>query len=640
MKKLYIDIRFTKCILALTAGWLMAGCSAEDELGNGSAAQQLSMTPMVNDLQTTRVKEEENLHEKTLSSLDFKMFEPTSSKRRIDCQFDAPVEENKAKELASGNWKESLNLQQGQSYAFYAAANTKQSLQGKSLDELQKATQKDDDIWMPYSTDNSKKLFLMSSHGSYKITEKAEQDIQVELVRAAAKIKLNISSTVKDYHISDVQWKLINYNTNTTIFAGQTADPSIIPDNNTWSPAASAEDEKGNNVFTVTTYSYSTQWETQETMPQIVAKVNFKYKDNSKPDIPKELKIPVRDPQGEKKLDRNYIYTVNAVIKYLDTNTDIDYDGDTDYLKWAIAKWTQGEDTYVKGDKASFLVVYPTKLDMKDKSLDESIQWFAAEECSTSDKNGYEINRFGEISTQEVQFGGADAKFSTNTGDNKRGWIRIETGGQPSHNTVVYCKFKIGFNYNGHSKYQDVLVRKYPAVYSLNVESAKSDHTKDIKNRLYTVQVANTRNSNYSQYTFAKPKLDNNNMSQDNTVSPAFIIASTVGEGDHAKGNFYESNQAARDYCKKYTETAKTRKGEAVEMNGWRLPTQDEVKVILGLQKIDEAKNAFGKVMTGECYWTLDGNTSGYKKEDTKFVRCVRDLKLDEIEKIENQDIE
>lgn len=64
MKKLYIDIRFAKCILALTAGWLIAGCSAEDELGNGSATQQLSMTPMINDLQTTRVKEEENLHEK------------------------------------------------------------------------------------------------------------------------------------------------------------------------------------------------------------------------------------------------------------------------------------------------------------------------------------------------------------------------------------------------------------------------------------------------------------------------------------------------------------------------------------------------------------------------------------------------
>lgn len=637
MKKLYKDIRFTKCILALTAGWLMAGCSAEDELGNGSAAQQLSITPMVNDLQTTRVKEEENLHEKTLSSLDFKMFETTNGDCRIDRQFKSPAE-NQAEVLASGNWKESKNLQPGQSYAFYAAANTKQSLQGKSLNELQNATQQDADIWKPYSTDNSKKLFLMSSHGSYKITEEAEQDIPVELVRAAAKIKLNLSSSVNGYNITNVKWKFLNYNTNTSVFAGQTAKPNIESNNED-----NTVDKIEANKCSVTTYSYSTTWTSQEDAPKIAVKVVFESKDNKNDTREKELTIPVRDPKGEMKLERNYIYTVNADIKRLKDSINIDYDEELGYLKWAITKWTTGEDTEVDADKANYLVVYPTTLDMKDKSLDESIQWFAAEECSTSDKNGYEINRFGEISTQEVQFGGADAKYSGETCDNKRGWIRIETGSQPSHNTVVYCKFKIGFNKNGHSKYQDVLVRKYPAVYSLNVESVKSDHTKDIKNRLYTVQVANTRNSNYSQYTFAKPKLDNNNMSQDNTVSPAFIIASTVGEGDHAKGNFYESNQAARDYCKKYTETAKTRKGEAVEMNSWRLPTQDEVKVILGLQKIDEAKNAFGKVMTGECYWTLDGNTSGYnndKKQDGKFVRCVRDLTLDEIEKIENQDIE
>lgn len=637
MKKLYKDIRFAKCILALTAGWLMAGCSAEDELGNGSAAQQLSMTPMVNDLQTTRVKEEENLHEKTLSSLDFKMFEPTKGDCRIDCQFTSPAE-NQAEVLASGNWKESKNLQPGQSYVFYAAANTKQSLQGKSLNELQNATQQDADIWKPYSTDNSKKLFLMSSHGSYKITEEAEQDIPVELVRAAAKIKLNLSSSVNGYNITNVKWKFLNYNTNTAVFAGQTATPNIVSNN-----ADNMVDKIEANKCSVTTYSYSTTWTSQEDAPKIAVKVVFESKDNKNDTREKELTIPVRDPKGEMKLERNYIYTVNVDIKRLKDSINIDYNEELGYLKWAITQWTTGEDTEVDADKASYLVVYPTTLDMKDKSLDESIQWFAAEECSTSDKNGYEINKFGEISTLEVQFGGADAKYSGETCDNKRGWIRIETGSQPSHNTIVYCKFKIGFNKNGHSKYQDVLVRKYPAVYSLNVESVKSDHTKDIKNRLYTVQVANTRNSNYSQYTFAKPKLDNNNMSQDNTVSPAFIIASTVGEGDHAKGNFYESNQAARDYCKKYTETAKTRKGEAVEMNGWRLPTQDEVKVILGLQKIDEAKNAFGKVMTGECYWTLDGNTSGYnndKKQDGKFVRCVRDLTLDEIEKIENQDIE
>ena len=631
MKKLYIDIRFAKCILALTAGWLMAGCSAEDELGNGSAAQQLSMTPMVNDLQTTRVKEEENLHEKTLSSLDFKMFEPTSSERRIDSLFDAPAE-NKAEELGSGNWKESLNLQSGQSYAFYAAANASQSLQGKSLDELQKATQKDDDIWMPYSTDNSKKLFLMSSHGSYKITEKVEQDIPVELVRAAAKIKLNISSTVKDYHISDVQWKLINYNTNTTIFAGadQTATPSIISDNNTWSPAAFAKDEKGNKVFTVTTYSYSTQWETQETMPQIVAKVNFKYKDDSKKDTLKVLNIPVRDPQGDKKLDRNYIYTVNAVIKYLDTNTHIDYDGDTDYLKWAIAKWTQGGDTYVKGDKASFLVVYPTQLDLKDPmdwgTANQCIDWFAS--CpifQQPEKEGYYFDKYGKKIVDNNLAGQIISQSDKSVSDDNRG--KIDIHGNKPENTISYINFLVK-TIDG-SKSQKVNVRKYPAIYSLNVESTGTKNQYQNK-RLYTIQHSVTKSSN--TYSVAKPSDKN-----DNTVSPAFIIASTINSRLQSIG----SNDEAKKYCEQYKEKAKTRKGEDLDLSGWRLPTKEEVKKIISLQS---GNNAIpNDLLQGEYYWTFDGDKSEEQSNanyNGAFVRCVHDLTPDEIEKIEDQGIE
>lgn len=499
------------------------------------------------------------------------MFEPTSSERRIDSLFDAPAE-NKAEELGSGNWKESLNLQSGQSYAFYAAANASQSLQGKSLDELQKATQKDDDIWMPYSTDNSKKLFLMSSHGSYKITEKAEQNIPVELVRAAAKIKLNISSTVKDYHISDVQWKLINYNTNTTIFAGadQTATPSIISDNNTWSPAAFAKDEKGNKVFTVTTYSYSTQWETQETMPQIVAKVNFKYKDDSKKDTLKVLNIPVRDPQGDKKLDRNYIYTVNAVIKYLDTNTHIDYDGDTDYLKWAIAKWTQGGDTYVKGDKASFLVVYPTQLDLKDPmdwgTANQCIDWFAS--CpifQQPEKEGYYFDKYGKKIVDNNLAGQIISQSDKSVSDDNRG--KIDIHGNKPENTISYINFLVK-TIDG-SKSQKVNVRKYPAIYSLNVESTGTKNQYQNK-RLYTIQHSVTKSSN--TYSVAKPSDKN-----DNTVSPAFIIASTINSRLQSIG----SNDEAKKYCEQYKEKAKTRKGEDLDLSGWRLPTKEEVKKLL-----------------------------------------------------------
>ena len=634
MKKLYKDIRFAKGILALTAGWLMAGCSAEDELGNGSAAQQLSLTPMVNDLQTTRVKEEVNLHEKTLSSLDFKMFEPTNGDCRIDRQFTSPAE-NQAEVLASDNWKESQDLQPGQSYAFYAAANTKQSLQGKSLNELQNATLQDADIWKPYSTDNSKKLLLMSSHGSYKITEEAEQNIPVKLVRAAAKIKLNISSTVKDYHISDVQWKLINYNTNTTIFADQTATPSIISDNNTWSTAASAKDEKGNNVFTVTTYSYSTQWETQKTMPQIVAKVNFKYKDGSKTDILKELKIPVRDPQGDKKLDRNYIYTVNAVIKYLDTNTDIDYDGDTDYLKWAIAKWTQGEDTFVKGDKASFLMVYPTQLDLKDPmnwgTENWCIDWFAS--CpivQQPEKKVYYFDKKGNKIEDINLASQINSQSDTNVGDTNRGKIDVH-GNKPEY-TIAYINFLV--KTNDGSKSQKVNVRKYPAIYSLNVANAEASDKQNTQNRLYTLQF--TTNQGISDYTIAKPQLDSKNKSTDKTVSPALIMAS-AGHGNETA----ESNEAARTYCQSYSETATTLKGETLTMNGWRLPTTDEVKLINQLASQDKVVDR--QILSNACYWTLDGKKAafnGAQEGNSTYVRCVHDLTLEEIEKIENQGIE
>ena len=626
MKKLYKDIRFAKCILALTAGWLMAGCSAEDELGNGSAAQQLSMTPMVNDLQTTRVKEEENLHEKTLSSLDFKMFGPTSSERRIDSLFDAPAE-NKAEELGSGNWKESLNLQSGQSYAFYAAANASQSLQGKSLDELQKATQKDDDIWMPYSTDNSKKLFLMSSHGSYKITEEAEQDIPVELVRAAAKIKLNLSSSVNGYNITNVKWKFLNYNTNTAVFAGQTATPNIVSNN-----ADNMVDKIEANKCTVTTYSYSTTWTSQEDAPKIAVKVVFESKDNKNDTREKKLTIPVRDPKGEMKLERNYIYTVNADIKRLKDSINIDYNEELGYLKWAITKWTTGEDTKVDADKASYLVVYPTKLDIKgvedDNQADKTIQWFASETCQIKDAKAYYYDRYGKENGYDCGqiLVGYDGSYT----DNKRGWIDLHAG-RPINNTIVYGSFKV---YVPNSdKEQEVFFRKYPAIYSMNLKSSgTTDAEWQYDNRLYTVQFANNKKAN--DYVVAKPVVNENHKSTDNTVSPAFIIASTQKSNSNQVGSY----QDAIDYCSKYSESATTQNNKTLQLNGWRLPTREEVKRIYELAKDDKAVGQ--QVLKGAYYWTLDGNKSdynNYKQQDGTYVRCVHDLTLDEIEDIENQ---
>lgn len=628
MKKLYIDIRFAKCLLALTAGWLMAGCSAEDELGNGSATQQLSMTPMVNDLQQTRVKEEENLNEKNLLSLDFKMFEPTSSELRIDRQFNTPAE-NKAEELASGNWKSALHLDVNKTYPYYAVANAKDkdNLKGKNLAELLACTQQDDDIWKPATKVNDKK-FLMSSQGKYKITQDPEQNIPVELVRAAAKIKLNISSTVKDYHIKEVKWKFINYNTNTAIFAGQPAPSNIIKDNQEYK-AAAEKDENGNDIYKVTTYSYSTTWTGKDDMPQFVADVTFEKSTDAKTTITKKLVIPVRDPQGEKKLDRNYIYTVNAVIKYLDTKTDIDYNGKEDYLQWAITKWTEGEDTHVNADGASYLVVSPTAVDIKggegNDFTDCTMRWFASYECDIESPITYYFDRNGKM--QSGQDGQIKANFEESTGNRYRGWIDVHAGA-PSYCTIQYSYFNI--KVRNADKEQEIAVRKYPSVYSMNVRSEGTNDFEE-KNHLYTIQFASNKYA--TDYTIAKPVLNNENKSADNTVSPAYILASTAKGETSAK-----DNQAARDYCKKYQEKATTYKNKSLELEGWRLPTKEEINRIYKLGNEDKA---IGKqLLKGEYYWTLDGDKTernGNNPQNGTYVRCVHDLTQGEIELIEKQ---
>lgn len=626
MKKLYIDIRFAKCILALTAGWLMAGCSAEDELGNGSAAQQLSMTPMVNDLQTTRVKEEENLHEKTLSSLDFKMFEPTSSELRIDRQFSTPAE-NKAEELGSGNWKSALHLDVDKTYPYYAVANATDNLKGKDLAKLLACTQQDDDIWKP-ATMVSDKKFLMSSQGKYTITQDPEQDIPVELVRAAAKIKLNISSTVKDYNIKEVKWKFINYNTNTAIFAGQPVTPNIIKDNQE-NKATAEKDEKGNDIYKVTTYSYSTTWNGKDDMPQFVADVTFEKSTDANTTITKKLIIPVRDPQGEKKLERNYIYTVNAVIKYLDTKTDIDYNGKADYLKWAITKWTEGEDTHVNADGASYLVVSPTAIDIKggegNDFTDCTMRWFASDECEIENPTTYYFDRYGN--RQSGQDGQIKASYEESTGNRYRGWIDVHAGA-PSYGTIQYSYFNI--KVKNTDKKQEIAVRKYPSVYSMNVRSEGTNDSEE-KNHLYTIQFSSNKYA--TDYTIAKPVLNNENKSADNTVSPAYILASTAKGETSAK-----DNQAAREYCKKYQEKATTYKNENLELKGWRLPTKEEINRIYELGKEDKAIG--NQLLRGEYYWTLDGDKTeknGNNPQNGTYVRCVHDLTPGEIELIEKQ---
>ena len=164
----------------------------------------------------------------------------------------------------------------------------------------------------------------------------------------------------------------------------------------------------------------------------------------------------------------------------------------------------------------------------------------------------------------------------------------------------------------------------------MNVRSEGTNDSEE-KNHLYTIQFSSNKYA--TDYTIAKPVLNNENKSADNTVSPAYILASTAKGETSAK-----DNQAARDYCKKYQEKATTYKNESLELNGWRLPTKEEINRIYKLGNEDKAIGR--QLLRGEYYWTLDGDKTeknGNNSQNGTYVRCVHDLTQGEIELIEKQ---
>lgn len=144
-------------------------------------------------------------------------------------------------------------------------------------------------------------------------------------------------------------------------------------------------------------------------------------------------------------------------------------------------------------------------------------------------------------------------------------------------------------------------------------------------NHMYVLQITSTSD----KYVLGKPVLDGNYQSQDRVVSPAFMIASQLGAVSQTN-----SSTTASTHCGTYMEVEA---GTGRRFVGWRLPTKQEVEVIIDYQNGVNTNNVtMVPVLTGSYYWSLDG-TSAYVSTGTNgsannaYVRCVRDLTLEEV---------
>lgn len=377
MKTLNIYKNTTLALMALTMGLSLVGCAEDSELIY-QGAQQLSVKPLILDNKVSRATtaSDANLNEDKLYNFNIKMF-GEYNECKVDKTFTGGLKSGEEKVIAQNNWKVDNDLQEGNTYSVKSVANATGSGD----------VQTDEDIWKPYdATGNSNKMFLMSSIQDYKVTKEPTQTIPVNLARAAAKIALTIHVDVEGYTAGQAKWQLKNYNAKTTIFGNN--KESELKD------GEMVEAQGGSGEYTVTTYSYATQWDDDTKAPAIYLQVPLTADGNTEINY---YKIPVRDPKatGEnaKTLNRNTIYTIDAKINNKGGSSEIGYIT-TGKVVYDVLPWSDGGTTDIDAN-TSYLMVTPKVVYMKNVDEDMSVTYKSSSPVKILSKKVYYIDNEG-----------------------------------------------------------------------------------------------------------------------------------------------------------------------------------------------------------------------------------------------------
>lgn len=377
MKTLNIYKNTTLALMALTMGLSLVGCAEDSELIY-QGAQQLSVKPLILDNKVSRATtaSEASLNEDKLYNFNIKMF-GEYNECKVDKTFTDGLKSGEEKVIAPKNWKVDNDLQEGNTYSVKSVANATGSGE----------VQTDEDIWKPYdATSNSNKMFLMSSEQNYQVTKEPTQTIPVNLARAAAKIALTIHVDVEGYTAGQAKWQLKNYNAKTTIFGSNTE--TELKD------GEMVEAQGGSGEYTVTTYSYATQWDDDTKAPAIYLQVPLTADGNTEINY---YKIPVRDPKatGEnaKTLNRNTIYTIDAKINNKGGSSEIGYIT-TGKVVYDVLPWSDGGTTDIDAN-TSYLMVTPKVVYMKNVDEDMSVTYKSSSPVKILSKKVYYIDNEG-----------------------------------------------------------------------------------------------------------------------------------------------------------------------------------------------------------------------------------------------------
>ena len=702
MKTLNIYKNTTLALMALTMGLSLVGCAEDSELIY-QGAQQLSVKPQILDSKVSRATDSDaKLNENKLIKFNIKMF-GEYDECKVDKTFTDGLQSGKAEVIAKDNWKVEKDLQEGKTYNVKSVANATGTGDVQTDLDIWKPF---------HATNNGNKTFLMSSIENYKVTNEPNQTIPVNLTRAAAKVILKVHVNVEGYTAGQATWMLKNYNAKTKIFGdnseidlqdgdkmleaeGGTGEYTITTysyamkwDDDTKAPAIYLQvplttkvdgvDKTEKNFYKIPVRDpkatgANAKTLARNTLYKIDATINNKGGSSEIGYITEGKLVYDVLPWSEGEttnIDANTSYLmVSPKVVYMKNVEDdisvtykssspvnivskkvyyIDNEGNTvEYTEgyketiiktetvWVNGFWGGHYEDRVKEEVPFY--PYPTKMELQNEKEGENLGG------KIVIKSPLPKNRFSKyivLTLKNAEGKEATVKYKQSPlietqnffGDystrNVGGWAyRLPDGTRVTKGLETSDD---GFN----AKYYNYDDNK---IYHFSGGAAGKDN-----NRMYIIQVSSTKDS---EYNIAHPNKDKSGYTIDKVVSPAFMIASQLGTV--SSGAFNQAS--AIKHCNEYQEVQKER-GSNVQViyNGWRLPTETEIKFIVDFQKESFKTNDGTKkrpiqpVLQGAKYYTMDRNKSTVETKVSNagsgtFVRCVRDLTPDEVDKLDKQ---
>lgn len=398
--------------------------------------------------------------------------------------------------------------------------------------------------------------------------------------------------------------------------------------------------------YQLNTYCYPFSWEGDEIehTPMLVVSIGMTKSNNVY-----YYSIPVTQ-KSVKELKRNHVYHIDATITGFGALKVEDVTENVVKLHYDVMDWTELTSEIslvdVEGDM-DFLMVDPKEQSMYGENADDAIVTFYAPDNNLVRYDQLDVYYYN---AQNNKVTSGEYLPSDNYSIDKVGNTYKVSSSVLTNHAVKVIKFRVYFdaNENGHydtgEKYEWVIVKHFPLDFFQNDqglwssrttqgwwvgpnESASGTKSDDIfsaghyrNNWIYKYSGGSWTNrsglTNRNKYIIQITETSDNyvlgrvNNNSDHVVSPAFMIASQLG-ATSAQNPGTSSNaiataaQTARDHCTTYKEVDAPVNGVSKEWTGWRLPTREEVGVILRYQKA--GYDTMDPVLTGVFYWTLEG---------------------------------